>query len=49
MTAVAVATAVGLTVEQQFVSVLLGKHLLLTTRHVKVGDWLEVCTVVRQM
>ena len=38
MTTVTVATAVGQTMEQQFVSVLLEKHLQLTTRHVKVGD-----------
>ena len=33
-----VTMAVALKAMQQFVSVLLGKHLQLTTRHVKVGD-----------
>ena len=44
-----VTTAVALKVVQQFVSVLLGKNLQLTMKHVKVGGWLEVCTLVRQL
>ena len=41
-------TTVALKVMQQFVSVLLGKHLQLTMKHAKVGGWLEVCTLIRQ-
>ena len=49
VTAADVPMAAAKMVQQKLVSVLLETNLHLTTKHVKVGDWLEAYCLITQL